>query len=388
MNSRFQYLPAVKKILHAYKVFHPDSFGGIPEVLHQIISAIRPSIAHHLLVTRGKFGFARRAHAPGLTIEYLCSAGMVVGQPISPHYPFRLWFAAWRAKLLVCHLPFLWADLAVLGFLPRRLPLVLHWHANIAEEMKIFPLLQPLLDHTLRRAQKIIVSDESLINHSKLLNGHRDKCEIIPLGIDVDKWGKISPSDQLRIDQLRQNFPRMVVSVGRLVSYKGYDVLIRAMLEVDAQLFIIGEGPEYAALNNLIAALNLGHKVQLLGRCSDEVVRDYLHAAKVFAFSSVTVAESFGIAQLEAMACGCPIVNTNLASAVPNVARHGQEALTVAPSDAHGLADSMTKLLNDPELAERLRQNGARRVREIYTTERFVEKTYAVYDALMTGVSR
>lgn len=377
----------MKRILHAYKVFHPDSYGGIPEVLHQIITAPIKEIAHTLLVTRGKFGWGRYAHAPRLAIRYLAGLGAFIGQPLSPHYPLYLWFSARRADLLVIHLPFLWGDVAARAFLPRKLPLVVHWHSSITEEMVIYPLLAWLFRGTLKRAKKIIISDESIMSHSKLLSEFKDKCVVIPFGIDLEKWTHLTLPEQKRIAEIRQQHPRMIVSVGRLVPYKGYDVLIRAMVETDGELFIIGEGPERENLKNLIGALNLSHKVHLMGRQDDELVRCYLHAAKIFAFSSVSIAESFGIAQLEAMACGCAVVNTDLASAVPNVARNGQEGLTVPPHDPSALAAAMNLLLAKPELTEQLSQNALERVKDRFTQDRFVKGVYEVYDALLAGDS-
>lgn len=371
----------MKKFLHAYKLFMPDVVGGIPEVLRQIITAKRQDILHHLLVTRGR-GWGRHTQTTGLTIDFLSSAGMMMGQPLCPQYPFLLRLFAQNADLLVLHLPFLWADISALT-LPRRLPLVVHWHSSIAETLKIYPLVKPLLNHTLDRASKIIISDECLIEQSIMLQNHRQKCEVIPFGIDFSKWSNLTPLDKSRIEMLRARHPRMIVGLGRLVKYKGFDVLIRAMVDVDAELFIIGEGIERETLQNLIGALNLTHKVFLLGRCSEETVRDHLHAAQAFVFSSVSVAESFGIAQLEAMACGLPVVNTMLDSAVPIVARNGIESLTVPPRDHSALASAINLLLRTPEMAKQYGKNAADRVRNNFNQENFVAKTYALYDEVL-----
>ena len=86
-----------------------------------------------------------------------------------------------------------------------------------------------------------------------------------------------------------------------------------------------------------------------------------LHAAQIFAFPSVNAAEAFGIVQIEAMAAGLPIVNTDLPTTVPLVARDGLEALTVTPGDARQLSQALTRLLDDPAFARKLGTAGAAR---------------------------
>ena len=99
--------------------------------------------------------------------------------------------------------------------------------------------------------------------------------------------------------------------------------------------------------------MGLNSRVRLTGLQERQQIKILLHAARAFPFPSLTLSESFGIAQLEAMAAGLPVVNTALATAVPHVARHGVEGLTVPPGDADALASALTRLLNDKELAEK-----------------------------------
>ena len=129
-----------------------------------------------------------------------------------------------------------------------------------------------------------------------------------------------------RAERLRARYPRLVVALGRLVTYKGFDVLLRALTQVDCHLLIIGTGKQRERLENIAADLGVGSKVSFLGYLSHDDVKVHLHAARVFAFPSITRAETFGIAQLEAMAAGLPIVNTSIPTGVPRIARDGIEA--------------------------------------------------------------
>jgi rhamnosyl/mannosyltransferase len=177
--------------------------------------------------------------------------------------------------------------------------------------------------------------------------------------------------------------PRHIVSLGRLVGYKGYDVLLRAMREIDGHATIIGEGPLLAELQQMATEFGVADRVHFAGRLERSEIRRLFHAAQVFAFPSVTIAEAFGIVQVEAMAAGLPIVNTSLPTTVPLVARHEQEALTVTPGDAGALAAALNRILGDPALAQRLGAAGKARARNEFDQSVFRTRMEAVYaDAL------
>ena len=118
------------------------------------------------------------------------------------------------------------------------------------------------------------------------------------------------------------------------------------------------------------------------------LVEVHLHAAKIFAFPSITSAETFGIAQIEAMSVGLPIVNTSLPTGVSNVARHGVEALTVPPNDPDAFALALRRLLDDAQLAGRLGRAGSVRAWTEYGQAGFVSNMRRVYLEAHAGRTR
>ena len=159
--------------------------------------------------------------------------------------------------------------------------------------------------------------------------------------------------------------PPLIVSVGRLVDYKGFDVLIRACgLLRDAgrpvRCLIAGDGPERDRLARLIEELDLTRVVELTGGCRQETVITMLGRADLFVMASVTGSDGqqdgIPIVLMEAMALGVPVVSTDL-SGIPELVRDGQTGLLVAPRDAARLAAAITRLLEDRPLAARLASN-------------------------------
>jgi rhamnosyl/mannosyltransferase len=374
------------RVLHAYKVFPPDVVGGITEVIAYIAKGMAPRHESSLLVARSR-GWGRRYTFDTIPVEALFSFGTLLSTPIAPGFPFVLARRARQANLVALHHPFPLNDIGVALGLPRRAALVVHWHSEILRARPLAGLLAPLIRHTLARAQRIIVSHPALVSESPFLAAHSEKCAVIAFGIDVAYWAELDVAQRRRVEELRSRYPRLVMATGRLVPYKGFDVLIEALRRVDATAVIVGEGPLRHDLLRLAQQRGVAERVILAGMLSRDDLKVHLHAAQLYAFPSVSAAEAFGIVQIEAMAVGLPIVNTDLPTGVPHVARHGLEALTVPPNDPAALAAAIAQLLDDRALAQRLGAAGRRRVTTEYDLQSFVNRIEDVYEQAVRAAS-
>ncbi|WP_315831400.1 glycosyltransferase [Bradyrhizobium prioriisuperbiae] len=366
------------RVLHAYKIYLPDVHGGIPHVIATLAKLPRAGFDGLVLVARA-FGLGRTYRVDEVLVKAVTSLGTAFSTPMAPSYPFVFARQARLVDVVVCHAPFPLADMGVLLGFPRRAALIVHWHAEIIGRSLLVWLMTPLVRRTLARADKIIVSDAAIVANSKFLQPHALKCVVVPYGCDVDYWGALSESEQAVVDGMKARYPRLVVAVGRLVGYKGYEVFLRATQDVDVQAVIVGDGPLKAELESLAARLGISGRVMILGGLPRDEVKQYIHAASVLAFPSVTDAEAFGLVQLEAMSAGRPIVNTALGTAVPHVARDGQEGLTVPPNDPSAFAQALGRLLDEPELARKLGDAGRVRAQTEYAQSLFLERMQTIY---------
>lgn len=370
------------RILHAYKIYRPDIEGGIPAVMSSLAGSADSSISHAILCAR-RSGVAQRYKIDGVPVEAVASLGTLFSTPLAPGYVPAFVRRARHADVVIHHAPLPLTDAAILLGLPAEVGLIVYWHADIVGYGLLKRLVSPLIRRALARADRIVVSGQPMIDHSEFLRPHAAKCIVMPYGMDLDYWRTLDADDRDAVEQMQRAMPRHIVSLGRLVGYKGYDVLIRAMRDVDAHVTIIGEGPLLPELQQLAMELGVADRVRFAGRLERGEIRRLFHAAQVFAFPSITVAEAFGIVQVEAMAAGLPIVNTSLPTTVPLVARHEQEALTVPPGDATALAAALNRILDDPALAQRLGMAGKARARDEYDQAVFRQRMAVVYaDAL------
>jgi glycosyltransferase involved in cell wall biosynthesis len=168
---------------------------------------------------------------------------------------------------------------------------------------------------------------------------------------------------------VRDRKPLRIVSIGRLIEFKGFQHLIGACALLKQQgvavdVRIIGDGPMRADLQARIDALDVGDTVQLLGVRSQEEVKRELHECDLFAlasiFDSVGASDILPTVITEAMASHLPVVST-LVTGIPEMVAHGETGLLVEPMDEPALAAAIAELAADP--AKRARMGAAGRVR-------------------------
>jgi glycosyltransferase involved in cell wall biosynthesis len=270
---------------------------------------------------------------------------------------------------------------AVLSYLAsgHRARLVVTHHSDIIRQRVLKLAYEPWLRQLMSRADAIISFSPNYIASSNILSRHRDKCYMIPHGIDARRFQ--TPDPQAVTDINDRYGYRIVLGVGRLVYYKGFEYLIRAVAGTNATLLIIGTGPLRDQLQQLARVLGTADQVHFLGDVPD--VTPYYHAARIFALASTARSEAFGIVQLEAMACGTPVINTQLESGVPFVSLDTVTGMTVPPADVSSLRQSIQRLLRDDTLHQQFAQAARERVEHLFSLEKMASRTLELYEDVL-----
>ena len=186
-----------------------------------------------------------------------------------------------------------------------------------------------------------------------------------------------------------------ILSVGRLVAFKGFENLIDACGGVaqgglDFTCEIIGDGPLRDDLQAKIDTLKLSPRVKLLGSLSQEAVIEKLRAADIFALASVTdrqgASDVFPTVIIEAMAAARPVVSTRLAG-IPELVAHGETGLLVAPGDTSALEQALERLIRNPELRSHYGRAGRARIEQHFRIEHTVAPLLQLFEGRPNLVS-
>jgi len=180
--------------------------------------------------------------------------------------------------------------------------------------------------------------------------------------------------------EMSGNAAPRIISIGRLVAFKGFDYLIDACAELvrrglEFTCEIIGDGPLRGDLEARIRKLNLSDRVHLLGSLSQAVVLEKLRSADIFALASVTdiqgASDVFPTVIIEAMAAARPVVSTRLAG-IPESIVHGETGLLVPPEDTMALAEALGRLIQDAKLRLHYGRAGRERIEQHFQIEHTV----------------
>ena len=176
----------------------------------------------------------------------------------------------------------------------------------------------------------------------------------------------------------------MVLFVGRLVYYKGLEYLIDAIkLTPDVSLIIIGSGPLRDKLINKINKMNLASRIKIIPEVDEKTLHSYYKACDLFILPSVEKSETYGIVQIEAMACGKPIICTDLGTGTTFINQNEVTGLVVPPRNVERLAEAINKLVKNTELRKDLGMQGKDWAVKKFTSEVMVTKTYKLYQELL-----
>jgi phosphatidyl-myo-inositol alpha-mannosyltransferase len=276
--------------------------------------------------------------------------------PIAPlsYRRVRSVLTAFRPEIVHVHEP-LTPSASMYAALASKAPVVATVHAYLDRSVAM-ELAAPILRRIWRHVSVGIAVSEAAASFLRRVLPDAE-LEIVPNGVDVGAFADAEPRGDLPVG-------RRILWVNRLDAQKGFPIALAAFSKVlaefpDALLVAVGEGKDREALTLLTEPAR--GRVEMRGAVPNEQVPSYLAAGEVFVSPAVGQ-ESFGIALVEAMAAGLPVVATDIPG-YREVVSDGVEGLLVPPRDPEALAAGLVRVLKEPELAKRLGEAGRERAR-------------------------
>lgn len=341
------------KVLQIGKYFYPEK-GGIETVTRDVSVGLS---LHG--VTADVLCFSRSAFVEDqfpFKVYRASSDFEIFNKSFSLEYIRQIRALHADYDVALVHLPNPVAMFALRAFWKK--PLVLLWHSDIVTYPQIGRLLRSAERGLIRQSQAVISPTPSHTAGSYLANEMQSKVAVGAYPFDPRRLHQ--NTDDRCIPETVATFLRgrkLILAVGRLVPYKGYDVLLDAAgsMPDEAAICIVGTGPLDDILRQKIEQLGLGNTVFLAGSIEDgQLAALYSHAHAVV-MPSVTRAEMYGMTQVEAMSFGTPIISTSLSmSGVSWVNKDQISGLIVPPGDALALSAAINRLFSDRGLHERL----------------------------------
>jgi glycosyltransferase involved in cell wall biosynthesis len=268
----------------------------------------------------------------------------------------------------------------LLGSLAAPSPYVLSvWGSDIYEYPRRSPVHAQLLRFNLGRADYICSTSQAMARETQRYTTKPGT--VTPYGVDCEAY---APKPGGEVGELR---PLVVGTVKTLDHPYGVESLIRAFASVaeqytarDVRLVIAGDGPLRDSLEDLARDLGRSGRVDFLGQIPQETVPAVLRSFDIFA--ALSLRESFGVAVLEASACGIPVVASNV-DGLPEVVEDGVTGFLVPPADPSAAAAMLQRLLSDRKLRAEMGAAGRSFVLDRYEWERTARTMDDLYDAAL-----
>jgi glycosyltransferase involved in cell wall biosynthesis len=326
------------KVLQIYKTYTPDTFGGVEQVIKNIVTETQALGSQHSLLTVSKQ--PRQDQIDDLPVIRCKENFTLASCPFSLDFLKQFKKIARQFDILHFHYPWPFGDLS---YLLRHIdqPSVVTYHADALKHAILKKIYAPIQHRFLDKVDCIVSTSKNLTRSSPILQKYQSKVESIPIGINPADYPYPTPALQQKwADQLGSDF---ALFVGVLRHYKGLLTLLEAAKKTALPIVIAGGGPLQDQLEALIVQHQLWH-VHVLGRVSEADKIALLSLCNMVILPSENRAEAFGVSLLEGMIFRKPLISTELGTGTSFVNVHGVTGFVIPPHQAEPLAEKINFL--------------------------------------------
>ncbi|TWI66164.1 rhamnosyl/mannosyltransferase [Pseudoduganella lurida] len=363
------------RVLHFYKTYYPDSWGGVEQAIRQIcVGTARRGIHNEVLTLTRQDGPARM-EIDGVVVHRVRQDVEIASNAMSLRAIGRLRELAREADVVHYHFPWPFGDLA--HFLAGvKKPSVVTYHSDIVRQKTLLKLYSPLMRRFLADVDGIVATSPNYFASSDVLKRYGAKVRAIPFGLDRTTYPQPTPE---RLAYWRERAgERFFLFVGVLRYYKGLHILLDAMAQLDYPVVIVGAGPIENELKEHALRLGLTH-VQFVGAVDEADKVALLTLCYAMAFPSHLRSEAFGISLLEGAMFGKPMISSEIGTGTTYINADGDTGLVVPPSDAAAFGNAMRTLWENPQLAAAMGERATHRFEALFTAAKMAEDYAALY---------
>lgn len=370
------------KIVQTPARFYP-SIGGVENYVYYLSKELVKKGYKVTVICANEPSTRREEIIDGIIVKRLPYVGKIANTNITHTLPFKLFREDF--DIIHTHLPTPWsADWSVILAKFKKKPIIITYHNDIVSTgfasyiAKLYNLTS--LNIILKMSEKIIITQPKYFDRSPYLKKYREKIKVVPVGVDINKF------KPLNVDEEEHTLFFLSV-LDKFHEYKGLKYLLKALRIVkneikDIKLIIGGEGELKTYYQELANHLGVGGNVNFVGFIPDDKLVEYYNRCSIFVLPSYSSdQEGFGIVLLEALACGKPVVTTEIVGISEDVQK-SNAGIIVKPHDIESLADAIIRIIQDDNLRKKMGKNG-RKIAEKYSWKNIADRMEKIYIELL-----
>jgi glycosyltransferase involved in cell wall biosynthesis len=367
------------KVLHVYRTYLPDTYGGIEQSIYQLcLATTRHGVENHIVYLSREPGIRvyqrpeGRVYRLPLDLE-IASTGM--SATMMRHFTK----IAGRSDIINYHYPWPFADVLHLLYAADK-PSVITYHSDIIRQKKLANFYRPLKKWFFSRARAIVATSANYYATSPVLKKYSEKVNIIPIGLDEATYPAINPG--------RVAYYRDIVGsdfflfIGVLRYYKGLHILLDAVKGSAMTVVIVGAGPSEKALK-IQAQLEGISNVIFFGYLPDEDKVALLSLCRAMVFPSHMRAEAFGVSLLEGAMYGKPLISCEIGTGCSYVNRDSVTGIVVKSDNPESLRKAMLWMRDHPEDSRRMGREARKRFEQLFTADNMASSYIELYSYIL-----
>jgi rhamnosyl/mannosyltransferase len=367
------------RVLHVYKTFYPDSFGGVEQFISQLARAGKEFGIEAEVLSISKRGNTRNQFYCGCNTNTSKLSFSLRSTNFSTHAFNDFKELQKRVDIVHYHFPNPFMDILHLCC-PPNCPTVLTYHSDIVRQKLLNIFYQPLMERFLSKVDAIVATSPNYLKSSKVLSRIKCKTCVIPIGIEPNVFSQISSE---KMQNWKKNLgEKFFLFVGVLRYYKGLSVLLKALSSFDIPFVIVGSGPESDSLKKDASNLRLKNCI-FLGALSEADKFALLKMCYGFVLPSNFRSEAFGISLCEAARFGKPLISCELGTGTSYINLNNVTGITVPPNNPNALCDAIKKLWTNGTLAKEYGENAKKRFFKCFTARQMAFRYYNLYKTLL-----
>lgn len=388
------------KILHIFKSFYPDTYGGIEKFIHELSVAMakKYNLDIHILAM-GKEN--RTIYKDFYTLHFAKTNLSIASTTFSFSAIKKFKELAIQVDIIHYHFPYPYADLLQAICRPNK-PYIVTYHSDIIKQKRLMMLYKPLMKRFLNGAKYILPTSPNYLESSEALKEIQASKKVIPMSLGEEtiltaipnfdwespsKTSAVIPDTDPESHSYNQNylhwkkaigFEKFFIYIGGLRYYKGIDVLLDAMQGQDYPLVIVGDGDQRDLLEQKVKQNNL-QNVKFVGALDDKDKLSLLKLSYALVLPSNIRTEAFGLVLLEASMFAKPMITCEIGTGTTFVNIDKQTGLVAKPDDGQDLAEKLNQLWQDEQKAKEYGANAKARFDDVFSLDKMVESYYNVY---------